>query len=654
MVAYLSLIWLLALSHFALVQGGGVSLSAQTGYDEIYEAGSPIPLTITVRNDGPPLEGEIRAVVPSGGNDLVYSAPVSLPTGADKRVPLVIHNSAFGSRVKVQLISEGQVVAETDTNALRTVSREELFYGVVSADPGGLAFLETITGGRTDAAVAFLNPADLPDVSIAWSGLDVLILDDTDTSRLTPAQSSALRAWVESGGQLVVTGGPGGPATAAGVADLLPVAVGGTQTVDDLASLGEFTGEPVGAGPFVVTQGELVNGEALVEENGLPLLARREIGRGSVYFLALDPKSPPLTERALSSELWTAIAEGVPALPPWASGVQDGYGATQAVSSIPGLSLPSIWQLILFLFIYTAIIGPINYLVLRRLNRRELGWVTIPALVLLFSAATFIAGFRSRGNNPTLNVMTVAFGSANAERLRSQSIVGLYSPRRNRYDVALPYQATTFPFQEAFGTLMGGDNVATIERTGEVALRDVRTDTGEVATFIVEEHQARPPIEATAVLSPEKRTVTVTVRNNSEYTLEDAVIIHGQDQAAVGDVPAGGEQTVVISLTPGSSAVPTPDPMFPSGFVITNPLVNDPSLILGTADYYNDPVAYPRWQLIQSSYMGDTTGLNALPAADDLVTLAGFLPYSDQAVSVSGNPANQYGTTLMLLEIPTQ
>lgn len=650
----LLLVWFLAFAHVPLAQGDSVSLNAQVGFDGIHEAGTPLPLVVTVRNDGPPIEGEIRAIVPSGGNDLVYSAPVSLPAGADKRVSLVIHNSAFGNRINVQLVSDSQAIVKTEVNVLNTISSDELFYGIVSADPGGLAFLETIPGGRTDAAVAFLTPNDLPEVSIAWNGLDVLVLDDTDTTRLTPAQLSALRAWVESGGQLVVTGGPGGPATAAGVADLLPVAVSGTQTVDDLASLGEFTDEPVGAGPFVVTQGELVNGEALVEENGLSLLARREIGRGSVYFLALDPKSPPLTERALSSELWTAIAEGAPALPPWAYGVQDGYGATQAVSSIPGLSLPSIWQLILFLFIYTAIIGPINYLVLRRLNRRELGWVTIPALVLLFSAATFIAGFRSRGNNPTLNVMTVAFGSANAERLRSQSIVGLYSPRRNRYDVALPYQATTFPFQEAFGTLMGGDNVATIERTGEVALRDVRTDTGEVATFIVEEHLPRPPIDATAVLSPEKGIVTVTVRNNSEYTLEDAVIIHGQDQAAVGDVPAGGEQTVVISLTPGSSAVPTPDPMFPSGFVITNPLVNDPSLILGRADYYNDPVAYPRWQLIQSGYTGETTGLAGFPAVDDLVTLAGFLPYSDQTVSVSGNPANQYGTTLLLLEIPTR
>ena len=44
------------------------------------------------------------------------------------------------------------------------------------------------------------------------------------------------------------------------------------------------------------------------------------------------------------------------------------------------------------MLLYTAIIGPINFLILRRINRRELAWITIPALVLLFSAITFFTG----------------------------------------------------------------------------------------------------------------------------------------------------------------------------------------------------------------------------------------------------------------------
>ena len=42
--------------------------------------------------------------------------------------------------------------------------------------------------------------------------------------------------------------------------------------------------------------------------------------------------------------------------------------------------------LLLLLFGYIALIGPINYLVLRRLDRREWAWITMPILIVGFAA----------------------------------------------------------------------------------------------------------------------------------------------------------------------------------------------------------------------------------------------------------------------------
>lgn len=660
------LTWLLAALLLPAAQPpDGLTLSAQAGFDGLYEGGEPIPVIVTAGNDGPPIEGELRVVVTTAGEELYFSAPISLPTGSDKRVPLVVHTSNTGARLRVRLVSDGQLMAEVDVNRLNNVGRSDLFYGVITSNPGGLAFLETIHGGRADASVAFLETAELPEVSAAWQALDVLILDDTDTSRLTAGQLDAMRAWLDDGGQLVVTGGPGGPTTAAGVADLLPVAVGGVESVPDVAALSEFAGEPFSApGPYVITTSRLTTGELLIHDDGMPILARRDWGRGSVFFLALDPKLPPLAGWPGGEQLWEAIAANAPLTPPWAGGIQEGYAAAQAVSFIPGLRLPSIWQLFLFLVIYTVVIGPINFLILRRMNRRELAWITIPALVLLFSAVTFFTGFSTRGNTATLNAMSVAYGSIDAERLRTQTVLGLYSPRRARYDIALPLDATAFPFQEGFGTVVNGGNVGAVERTGELALRDVRTDTSEVATFIVESHTPRPAIEAEATLSADGRTLNVTVRNRTDRTLENGVIVYGSDvggvgadQTGVGDVAPGGEQSVVVSLPPPApaSTAPTPSPMFPPGFVYPNPLFNDPSLLLGTADYYNDPEAYPRWQLLLAHYTGESGNPDTVPDPTQRITLAGFMEGSAQETVVTGDrPAEQTGLTLLLLEIPVR
>lgn len=639
-----------------LAQDGGLELTAAAGFDGLYEPSQAVSLVVSARNDGAAVDGEIH-VLSSGAGDsggLIFSAPLSLPTGADKRVPLTIYVPPFGGSLIVRLISDGVVLAETRTNRLNSVSRDDLFYGVISPDPGGLAFLETIPGSRADAAVAYLSLADLPEVASAWDALDVLILDDADTSRLTAGQSAALQAWVESGGQLVVTGGLGGPMTAAGVAGLLPVNVRGVESRTELPALAEFSGEAFGApGPYVVSTSELTTGESLIAQDGLPLLAHRTLGRGGVYFLALDPKAAPLAGWPGGAALWDEIASAAPVLPPWAWGIQDGYAAAQAVSYVQGLDLPSAWQLVLFLLLYTAIIGPINFLILRRINRRELAWITIPALVLLFSAITFFTGFRTRGNNATLNIMSVAYGSANADTLRTQSVMGLYSPRRGRYDITLPYESAALPFQQGFGALVGGSNLDTVERAGEVTLRQVRTDTSEIATFIVDAHLPRPAISATAVLSPEGDEVEVTVRNNTTETIENAIVIHGQEQESLGNIAPGEEKIVTIALNT-AAASPTPDPMFPAGFVYPQPLINDPTLILGTSEYYNDPIAYPRWQLIQSHYSGESFAPLTLPDPSRLVTLGGWLAGSAQQASLSANEATQTGVTLLLLEIPVQ
>lgn len=656
----LVLFWLAAALLLPPARTDGLTLRARAGYDRLYKDGTAVPLVVNARNDGAPIEGEIRVIGDDlGGGPLIYTAPISLPTQSDKRVTLIVHPRSFGGSFTVQLVSGETVVAETETGSLNVVPRDDLFHGVVSADPGGLSFLETVPGARPDAAVAFLELADLPEVSSAWNGLDVLVLDDVDTSRLTAGQLAALRAWVENGGQLVVTGGTGGPRTAAGVADLLPMRVSGVESVEALPALEMFGGAPLNTpGPYIITGSTLARGELLIHQDGLPLLAHTDLGRGGVFFLALDPKGAPLAGWEGADAVWNLVAASAPARAPWGVDVQDGYAAVQAVSSIPGLRLPSIASLLLFLFVYTLVIGPINFLVLRRLKRRELAWVTIPALVLLFSAITYFTSFRTRGGGPMLNAMSVAYGSVEAERLRTRTVIGLYSPRRARYDLSLPYDSVAAPLREGFDAAPAGGNLEAIVRAGDLTLAGVRTDTSEIATFLADAHLPRPAISATAALSAEGDAVEVEVRNDTGVTLENAVILHGENQYALGDVGAGETRTAGVRLVGAPTVAypgPTPDPLFPTPIPVpVNPLVFDPSAILGTVDFFNDPAAYPRWQLLQAINYAGETGTVRVPPATAIVTLGGWLDGSAQPLDVGGAEVTRTGATLVLLEIPVR
>ena len=156
------LLWLAALLLRPAAQDGGLSLSARAGFDGLYKEMDAVPVFVSVRNDGPPIEGEIRIAVDSmSGGPVVYSAPVSLPTGSDKRVALYVHVLPFAGDLAVQLVSGETVVAAVETNPLNMTPPDDLLYGIVTADPGGLA-------NEQPCAAAQRNPGP-----VSYTHLDV-------------------------------------------------------------------------------------------------------------------------------------------------------------------------------------------------------------------------------------------------------------------------------------------------------------------------------------------------------------------------------------------------------------------------------------------------------------------------------------------------
>ncbi len=380
-----------------------------------------VPVQVTAANIGPAVEGFVEISMPGGAGaaPATYRSPISLPTQSNKVVTLYIKLDTGAGIVNLALRqNDGTLVAEASSGSLSRISAStHLLYGVVSPDAAEFSFLERIPGSRSDASVALLTLEDLPETAVAWNALDVLIFNDTDTSQLTSQQRTALEVWLHNGGQLIVTGGANWQKTAASLADLLPVTIDGSRSVDDLPGLRERIGIPFrDPGPYVVATSSLRSGELIFRQDELPLLARQSVGIGSVYFLALDPRLAPLLDWDGSEAVWAAIASRVPSSSSWGSGPQNSYAATEAVSSLPSLTLPSILQLLVFLLVYTVVVGPVNYWVLKRRNRLERAWITIPVLVVIFSGVTYFTGFQLRGNDTIINQISVAYSRSDGEQ----------------------------------------------------------------------------------------------------------------------------------------------------------------------------------------------------------------------------------------------
>lgn len=651
-VSYLLLIGLLltgVAAAAAQTAAPGVTMQLRTGFDGFYRSDTWTPVQITVANSGAAVEGELRVVVGSPTNPTIFNTPISLPTQSNKRVTLYVQPD-FRSTSRVELRDEnGRLLLEESFSGLQSLGDNGLLYGIVSPDGGELTYLESVTGPWSRAGAAVLDLDELPETAAAWQALSVLVLNDVDTGQLTPAQLEALRAWIETGGQLVVTGGPGWEQTVTAVADLLPVVISGSESRTDLPSLSATFAEPFrDPGPYLVTNSTLRSGTLLVQEDGLPILAHRSLGSGGVFFLALDPRAAPLLDWDGSEPMWAEVAERVSLRPNWAQPIPGTYAAQEAVTSLPSLALPSSWQLLLFLLVYIVLIGPVNYLVLKRRNQLERAWLTIPVLIVLFSVGAYLTGFRLRGNTALINQISVAYSQAGSADAQVNSLLGLYSPRRASYDLVLADGALARPFSNQFSGFSDGPTLDAITFGSAVTLSGVRVDVSDVATFQAQAVRPAVAVDGQAVLATSGAglELTVTVQNNGDQLLETASILFGDTAVAVGDLAPGESKTVTENFASSSS--------LPTGAFGGMPgalLSRNADTILGSSDYYTNEELYARWQLLQA-LDGDTFMAASSVSLPRGVTLLAWTNTPQIEVQLASGSLDTSADTLHFVDLP--
>ena len=632
-----------------------VRLEVEVGFDGYSKLDEWIPISIVASNDGPPIEGDIRVISSSvvDNGAIIYSTPLNLPTNSSKRISLIIAPQQSSSPLVVELTDgDGKTLAQETIDQEFPLSPQTLLYGVISSDPAKFNFLENIPGLRDMAATAFLNIDAIPDNQTALNALDILIFDNVDTSRLTSTQMDALISWVEAGGQLVVTGGANWQKSSTALKAYLPVDITGTKTVEDLPGLRAWAGMPFpNPGPYILAESALRQGEVLLNDGDVPLLARRSVALGSIYFLALDPKIAPLAGWAGQGQLWAEIAERQPHSWPWDKGFQNSYNTVAAVSALGAIKLPSSIFLLVFLCSYILIIGPLNYLVLSYFKRRELAWISVPFIGLIFCGFAYLLGLQFTGGDLFLNQVSLATGHIEADKLRVQSVLGFYSPQQELFNLSLPTGSAVRPFTQLQGPAGNASNFHTIQDSQAVTVEGLHSGSGDLPAVEVENYTNAPNFKATADLRLNNDTIQLQVRieNNEEFSLENGVLIVGETAVPLGDIPAGAQIEQTINLgSPQQLGSNTPlfMPRSDSTFLTSNAEV-----ILGTPNFIDDEKSYSRWQLLLAIDGGISGDSNILSHDDSIILLVGWSSKAPTSASIDRD-FESMATTLYILQLP--
>jgi hypothetical protein len=373
--------------------------------------------------------------------------------------------------------------------------------------------------------------------------MDRLVWQDVDASTLSTEQLTALRGWLALGGRLLIVGGTTGIGTLGGFPDdILPYRP--TSTVDVApASLRPLLGAlPKEAADVPAMAGELAHGRSLAASGDRTVAAQATYGGGTVTILGFDPTVGWLRESAVSSSLWPAL------IPPRSEGsvaLADDTQIVGAVSNLPSLELPPLGGLLALLFGYIALIGPVNYLVLRRLDRREWAWVTIPVLIVAFAVGAYAFGSALRGSSVIVNEVAVVRGAPDATEATAQVYLGVFSPTRGTYQVAVPGGALlSSPIS---GDIFGGQSASLDIVQGDPSrVRDLGVGVQSLRTIRAESQVVAPKIHADLKLID--GTLTGTVRNEGTTTLEKPAVVLGANVKVLKDLAPGEEVAVSLGI----------------------------------------------------------------------------------------------------------
>jgi hypothetical protein len=307
--------------------------------------------------------------------------------------------------------------------------------------------------------------SELPDRWWAYEGVDTLVLPTSDAtflSEINAGQRQAIVRWVLLGGRIILCVGNRGAEIANADSDwarLIPGELAEVDALRERSGLENFTKSEL---PFdepsfqrnrpLITRLKNVRGEVLLDEGsssaGRPLVVHATAGLGRVIFVALDLDHPSLKSWKGRTRLVAALLQhGGEAQPVDRGagggirqlGYEDLVGQLRtALDQFPGVSLVNFTTVSVLTIAYLLLIGPIDYLLLSRLNLpRAVTWVTFSVIAIAAIAVAGMIGRQVHGNRVRLNQAELIDIDLANRMVRGTVWSHLYSPATRSFDAAL-------------------------------------------------------------------------------------------------------------------------------------------------------------------------------------------------------------------------
>ncbi len=570
------------------------------GLDQYARQGAWFPLVCEVKNDGAGFSGTIE--VTSGSQK--RRMPIELPTGTLKRVTIPLFSTANNSQFRIVLRDDRGTIRSDQQQQYPRRGFLQSDVPLMAAIPRTAAGMPTFVQGRLanpdlQVSAARLTPELFPDNPITLQSATAIYLNTERAISLRPQQVDALLAWLDGGGHLVIGLDQIGQVNATPwLRDLVNADLVNVRNIAGGRAISEWTGQltnrwneidrRTGTGnqtfnqnskqpqnfrqAIVVDPSFLTNilttieakprdGSVTIQAEGIPLMYQRGHGRGRVSVLTFDPERQPFVGYLGRAGFWTRLVEAPDFL--YSGSDNQRYGRQSFDAAIGSLIETtqvrklSLGWLLLLLIAYAAIIGPFDYVLVRRLKRPMLTWITFPSYVVLFSITIYVIGYKLRAGKLEWNELSIidVLDGGKQPVWRGKTYGSLYSPQNAHYPLAVTNALASLrgEARSYYGNTGGSESYGLTQVgngfTGEIIVPIW------VSQLCVSDWMKPGSPSFSISAEPTANGQKVHVKNLLNRTVGPAVIAAGRRMVRVETIKAGEQVSVEISESGASKLI---------------------------------------------------------------------------------------------------
>lgn len=525
------------------------------GIDGKFKANKYIPVQVEVTSKQEDFVGEveIRTDTNEVGKYDAFIKSISVNKGKSEKVTIPIIVPENSAKIKVNLNKgKNTVFSKSALVSKGRINDNNFLLGILSEDRSALGYISNVIyqgnmktyGFTTTIENVNLDENIIFDNYLNIDGLDIILINNYNLGNFKKEHYDALSKWVSNGGTLIISAGANEGKTIKNInKEFLNITSNGYKE----ESINLF-GENINLiNSTLVIEG----GEVILEANNIPLAYSIKRDKGEIIITSFDLGLEPFISSSKASEFIKVILEKSEKRLVGNNNGKMGpgyYGTSQITTTVPIEKIVSFETIVIIVAIYAIVIGFVLYYILKKLNKRDLTWIFVPATSIVFTIIIFIVGSSTRVKDVVLNQNNIVH--INKDSTSSVlGYLGIGTKYRNNLEINNPLNLSLTPINTDYYMYPEEDTkkevlrLKTVYEGNNKKFSLANNSALEIKSFkITSNNQVFNRIENNLFVDGNK--LSGTIKNTLGYDIRNLIFLSNNSIWEIGSLKKDEEKTI--------------------------------------------------------------------------------------------------------------